>query len=172
MNTYSEQCAALTREALALPDDAPLTLDDLDRFAEAVPGLTVRVDPRCRFPQYEPQGDGRGSITLPPRTTPEAYAHEIGHHLRGDGLAAFLTAMAHLSGDVRLARLARSCTWQEEAGARAFVIAVFLPPLFVLRHTDYELAERVPWSRETIRARRRELLRWAEGNPLVFGCGA
>lgn len=157
MKELAERVAWEVRQKLDLGMAGPPTVEQLEFWAETVPGLSVVIDADTAAPYYTALPGGRGRIVLPPRYTLEDLAHEASHHLAGHGLAAYLRMVAQ--GDPRLERLAAQCGWQEEAVAKAFVLALFLPPRTVLTHTDYQLAEMVPVSLDTIRTRRWDLIR-------------
>lgn len=162
MDEYAEECAREVRRAMGWALDRVLTLEDIEDYAAGIPGLRIEHGSPDPVPYFHNYGDGTGVISLPRRYHLEQFVHELGHKLRGHGLSAYLLAYAEEGS--RLQRLAEICGWQEEHQAQAFVIALLLPMELVLSHTDYQLAEMVPFSLTTIRLRRWNILLWARRN--------
>lgn len=164
MHERMERLALDARRALGLAWDEVPTLERCEALIEAEGSLRLCYDSTLRLPYYEPPE----VLHLPPRCRTEDLAHEWAHHLRGDGLAALLRLIASRSGDVRLGRAAESCRRIEEAGAQAFVTALWLPAQLLLSADDYQVAELTGWNIDTIRGRRYALHRWQSLDPERF----
>jgi hypothetical protein len=106
--------------------------------------------------------DGRGVITLPAdaegRELDHILAEEVGHYLLTRGMANLLRQMA--ADDQRVFHLARRWDWHDEALAREFVRAWYLPSRLVQQALeDEELASQSGCSLEIVRERRQSLAR-------------
>ncbi|MBM3456917.1 MAG: hypothetical protein FJX77_00060 [Armatimonadetes bacterium] len=113
--SYTKDLAARIRRSCG----NPRIEGSLDTWLPARPDLAVIQDPGVVSPCYVALGAGCGLILLPPNAALRTLLHELAHHERGDGLAAYLQATA---GDHRARqRLARVAAWSEEAGARRLV---------------------------------------------------
>lgn len=163
-----ERLAWEARRAIGLGRDEAPTLEQLERVIAADPTLRLEYDPAARVGVYEPEPGGISVIRLALPATTESLAHELAHHLRGDGLGCFLRVMAQANGDFRLARTAELVRSTEESAAAAFVTALFLPAPLVLSADDYQIAELTGWGIDAIRARRWELARAELRDPERF----
>lgn len=125
--TYAHAIALAIRTALRADSRGP-ALDELLALLEALPSVRLHQDPRLPVVLYVAWSPHTGVILAPADAPARALAHELAHHLRGDGLAGVLQQQALAAPDsVRLARLARRVSAQEESGARAVVLALYPP---------------------------------------------
>lgn len=168
MQERMERLAQGARRALGLALDEKPGQEQLEWLIEQDPTVRLVCDPACHVPLYEADPGGVSVLRVPPHARPWETAHEWSHHLRGDGLGVVLRTLAQLAQDWRLMRQAEAVGRIEEAGAQAFVTALFLPAPLVLSTSDYELAELTGWSLESIQARRRDLLRSLRYEPERF----
>lgn len=159
MRERAERLAWEARRAMGLRRDEAPTVEHLERVIEGDTGLRLVWDTDCRAGAYEADPQGVAVIRLPRDASTEALGHELAHHLRGDGLGAFLRVMAFTSGDCRLARHAENVRGTEESAAEAFVTALFLPAALILSADDYQISELTGWGIPAIRSRRLDLER-------------
>ncbi|HTE18796.1 MAG TPA: hypothetical protein VK689_10510, partial [Armatimonadota bacterium] len=158
MNRWVEERVEAVRLALRIggfPAD-----EDLYRLVEWLDGCVVLRHGAVPVGMCVHREDHRGVITLPLGLTgPErdhVLAEELGHYLLTHGMAVLLRQTA--PEDLRLYRLARRWEWHDEALAREFVQAWYLPSRLVQRiPDDWELAFQSRCSPEVVRRRRESL---------------
>lgn len=150
-----ERCEAI-RLALRIPS-LPVERD-LYRLADWLGGCVILEHAEIEQGRCVHRPDRRAVITLPVRAMgrrmDESLCHELGHALLTMGVGSLLRQ----SDDPRLQRLAKLWTVQDEALAREFVMAWFLPSAVVAAYPhDDDLAELTHCTLEMVHARRASL---------------
>jgi hypothetical protein len=158
MNRWVEERVEAIRLALRLrefPEDG-----DLYRLVEWLDGCIILRQAPVPVGMCVHRDDHRAVITLPEGVSgPErdlVLAEELGHYLLTCGMAALLRGMSE--DDPKVLRIARRWEWRDEALAREFVQAWFLPSQLVQElEDDEELCYRSRCAWEVVRRRRESL---------------